>query len=322
MTATCTAVTVRVPAKVNLQLAVGPAREDGDHDLVNVFHAVSLCDEVTVSEHPERPRGGAVRVSLHGSGLAAAHRAAVPLDGDNLAAKAVRLVADAAGRSGTPVSVAITKAIPVAGGMAGGSADAAAALVAADALWDARLGADRLHELAARLGSDVPFALLGGTAVGTGRGEVLRPLSSALRTHWVFALSDAGLSTPSVFAAYDRMRPDAPAPRLDPALTEALAAGDTAQLAAALANDLQAPALDLRPDLARVLDAGRAAGAIAGIVSGSGPTCAFLAAGAEDADRIAGALTASGAVPRTATAHGDVRGARVVSTGAAAAVEE
>ncbi|MBB5434458.1 4-diphosphocytidyl-2-C-methyl-D-erythritol kinase [Nocardiopsis composta] len=236
----------------------------------------------------------------------------MPLGEDNLAARAARLIAREAGRPDAPVDIRIDKSIPVAGGMAGGSADAAAALVACDALWETGLGLPRLLELAAGLGSDVPFALLGGTAVGTGRGEVLTPLASPGRFHWVFALSGEGLSTPAVFAEYDRLRPDAPAPRGNPALTEALAAGDARALAAALGNDLQAAAVSLRPDLSRVLDAGLAAGALAGLVSGSGPTCAFLAGSAEEAAAVARALDASGGCESTATAHGDVPGARPV----------
>ncbi len=310
VTATHTAVTVRVPAKVNLQLAVGPAREDGYHDLVNVFHAVSLFDEVTVREARPRAGGGATRISVRGD--IGSHLDRVPLGEDNLAARAARLIAREAGRPDAPVDIRIDKSIPVAGGMAGGSADAAAALVACDALWETGLGLPRLLELAAGLGSDVPFALLGGTAVGTGRGEVLTPLASPGRFHWVFALSGEGLSTPAVFAEYDRLRPDAPAPRGNPALTEALAAGDARALAAALGNDLQAAAVSLRPDLSRVLDAGLAAGALAGLVSGSGPTCAFLAGSAEEAAAVARALDASGGCESTATAHGDVPGARPV----------
>ncbi|MFW5416246.1 4-(cytidine 5'-diphospho)-2-C-methyl-D-erythritol kinase [Nocardiopsis sp. CNT-189] len=302
--------TVRVPAKVNLQLAVGPAREDGYHDLVNVFHAVSLLDEVTVREARPSAGGGATRVSVHGD--IGSHLDRVPLGEDNLAARAARLVAREAGRPDVPVDIRIGKSIPVAGGMAGGSADAAAALVACDELWGTGLGLPRLLELAADLGSDVPFALLGGTAVGTGRGEVLTPLPSPGRFHWVFALSGEGLSTPAVFAEYDRLRPDAPEPQGDPALTAALAAGDARALAAALGNDLQAAALSLRPDLSRVLDAGLAAGALAGLVSGSGPTCAFLAGSAEEAAAVARALDASGTCERTVAAYGDVPGARPV----------
>src|SRR5699024_6151942 len=152
----------------------------------------------------------------------------------------------------------VRKAIPVAGGMAGGSADAAAALVACDAFWGTGLSRGELLELAGRLGSDVAFPLVGGTAVGTGRGEVLAPAACAARLHWVFALSEGGLSTPEVVGAYDRLRTGAPAPQGSPALMAALAAGDTRAVGAALGNDLEAAALALRPVLAETLDTGRA----------------------------------------------------------------
>ncbi len=305
--------TVRVPAKVNLKLAVGPAREDGYHDLVNVFHAVALFDEVTVREPRTRAPRGAVRLTVDGD--LDSHTARVPLDGTNLAARAARLVAREAGCD-DPIELHLRKRIPVAGGMAGGSADAAGALVACDTYFGAGLPPERLRALAADLGSDVAFPLVGGTAVGTGRGEVLAPVDSPGRYHWVFALAEGGLSTADVFAEYDRLRPDAPPPADDPGLRAALAAGDPVRVGAALANDLEPAALSLRPALAGVLAAGRAAGALGAVVSGSGPTCAFLAASADAAAGVAAALDASGRCARTVVAHGDVEGARVVAPAA------
>ncbi|KUP97574.1 4-(cytidine 5'-diphospho)-2-C-methyl-D-erythritol kinase [Thermobifida cellulosilytica] len=300
-------VTVRVPAKVNLQLAVGPARGDGYHGLVNVFHAVSLFDEVTVSVRGDLPPGQAV---LSADGERADHVARVPLDGSNLAARAAALLARHV-PGATGVHIHLAKAIPVAGGMAGGSADAAAALVACDTLWGGGTPRERLLELAADLGSDVPFPLLGHTAVGTGRGERLAPLPVRGTFHWVFALAEGGLSTAAVFAEYDRLRPDAPEPRLDPELAAALAAGDPRRLGAALANDLQPAALSLRPALGEVLDVGRAAGALGAVVSGSGPTCAFLAESAEHARALAEALRDCKECADAVTAHGPVPGAVV-----------
>ncbi|GAA4915170.1 4-(cytidine 5'-diphospho)-2-C-methyl-D-erythritol kinase [Streptomonospora salina] len=307
---TTTAVTVRVPAKVNLQLAVGPAREDGYHDLVNVFHAVALFDEVTVTGARTRATGGPAELTAEDAsgGALAAHVARVPLDSTNLAWRAAELLAHEAGAR-QPVRLHVRKAIPVAGGMAGGSADAAAALVACDAFWGTGLDRGRLLELAARLGSDVAFPLVGGTAVGTGRGEVLAPARCATRLHWAFALSEGGLSTPGVFGAYDRLRPDAPRPRADPALMAALEAGDAAGVGAALSNDLQPAAVSLRPVLAESLEAGRAAGALGAFVSGSGPTCAFLAESAEHAERVAAAVRTASDCTHAVTAYGDVPGA-------------
>ena len=319
-----TTVTVRVPAKVNLQLAVGPGREDGFHDLVNVFHAVSLFDEVTVREarsrRPSPPDGGAsVVAGLTADGGLGSHLSRVPLDASNLAACAVALVAERTGK-GFPVTVHLDKNIPVAGGMAGGSADAAAALVACDRLWGTGLSREELLDCAAELGSDVPFAVVGATAVGTGRGEVLAPMASPGRFRWVFALSPHGLSTARVFGEYDRIRPDAPQPRLDPALAGALALGDPAAVGAALTNDLQGAALSLLPELERTLGIGRGAGALGALVSGSGPTCAFLVGGgpedgavvAEREASVVAALEGSGLCEQVVTAHGDVPGAVVL----------
>ena len=301
-------VTVRVPAKVNVQLAVGGRRPDGFHGLASVFFAVGLYDEVTVAP--------AKRLSVSVTGTDAAH---VPADGSNLAAKAVRLLAAHHGIDSS-VRLDIAKDIPVAGGMAGGSADAAAALVACDALWSTRTSPEALGRIAAELGSDVPFALLGGVALGEGRGELLTPVPVGGTFHWVFAVADGGLSTPAVYGECDRLRGlttgaaehQVPAPVADPALLAALRDGDAAALGAALSNDLQPAALSLRPALAATLRAGSEAGAIGSLVSGSGPTCAFLAKDPQSAQTVADALTASGTCREVRSAEGPVGGAAVV----------
>ena len=307
------AVTVRVPAKVNLQLGVGPIRDDGYHDLVNVFHAVSLFDEVTV----ERAAGLEVRVRAAPYSRVSVQD--VPLDEDNLAARAARIVAARLGVE-PAVRIGIRKAIPVAGGMAGGSADAAGALVGCARLWDDRdepvLTRDDLVDLGADLGSDVPFAVLGGTAVGVGRGEHLTPALTRGVFHWVFATADGGLSTPAVYAECDRLRSaageSAGAPRLSEPLMTALATGDAKALGVALTNDLEPAARALRPSLGRVLAAGREFGAIGALVSGSGPTCAFLAESAEDAADLADALDGTGTAAQVLRASGPVPGATVL----------
>ncbi|GHH66807.1 4-diphosphocytidyl-2-C-methyl-D-erythritol kinase [Kitasatospora indigofera] len=304
-------VTVRVPAKVNVQLGVGGLRGDGFHDLANVFFAVALGDEVTAT--PAAPGTG---TTLTCTGPDAGQ---VPLDDSNLAARAARLLAAHHGIE-PDVHLHIAKDIPVAGGMAGGSADGAAALVACDALWALGTPQETLLALAAELGSDVPFALLGGVALGRGRGEILEALPVTGTFHWVFAVADGGLSTPAVFHECDRLREEAgtgstdtdvPTPDADPALLAALADGDPAALAAALTNDLQSAALSLRPALAATLAAGTEAGAIGALVSGSGPTCAFLAKDAEAAEAVAAALTASGTCRTARATHGPVPGAAV-----------
>ncbi|MFJ8693565.1 4-(cytidine 5'-diphospho)-2-C-methyl-D-erythritol kinase [Streptomyces roseolilacinus] len=294
-------ITVRVPAKVNVQLAVGPARPDGFHDLANVFLAVSLHDEVTAT------RADALRVTCEGPD---ADR--VPLDRTNLAARAAELLAARHGI--TPdVHLHIAKDIPVAGGMAGGSADGAAALLACDALWGTGTSRAELLDICAELGSDVPFSLVGGAALGTGRGERLTEIPLGGTFHWVFAVADGGLSTPAVYAEFDRLTPNAPEPVASPALLDALRAGDTTALAGALANDLQPAALSLRPSLADTLAAGTGAGALAGIVSGSGPTTAFLVKDAEAAEAVAAALVASGTCRTARTATSPAPGARVLT---------
>ncbi|TYK49356.1 4-(cytidine 5'-diphospho)-2-C-methyl-D-erythritol kinase [Actinomadura decatromicini] len=308
--------TVRVPAKVNLQLGVGPIRDDGYHDLVNVFHAVSLFDEVTVAT------AAAPEVRVQAAPYSRVAVADVPADQSNLAARAARLVAERLGVD-AHAAIRIRKAIPVAGGMAGGSADAAAALVACARLWDDRdepvLGRADLVELGAELGSDVPFAVLGGTAVGVGRGERLTPALTRGTFHWVFATADGGLSTPAVYAECDRLRAEqgtdaegTPAARVSEPLMTALATGDAKGLGAALANDLEPAALALRPSLGRVLDAGRDLGAVGALVSGSGPTCAFLAEDEEDAADIAEGLDGAGVAAQVLRAYGPVPGAMLV----------
>jgi 4-diphosphocytidyl-2-C-methyl-D-erythritol kinase len=303
-------VTVRVPAKINLHLGVGELRKDGFHDLVTVYHAVSLYDEVVVEP------ADTLTVVVTGEGADD-----VPVTRDNLAARGVRAVAAVLGRD-PDVAITVRKGIPVSGGMAGGSADAAAAMVAVDALWGGRLDRVTLEGLAAGIGSDVAFLLHGGSALGTGRGEVISPVLGTGDYHWVLAVADAGMSTPAVYAELDRLRAESPpapvgrhhAPRdaVDGVLA-ALRAGDVVALGTVLANDLQPAALRLRPQLARTLDAGRELGAVGAVVSGSGPTVAMLARSADESVRIASALAGLGVCRTVRRAHGPVAGARVLS---------
>ncbi len=298
-------ITVRVPAKVNLQLSVGPREANGYHNLVSVFQAVSLFDDVTVTKSHE---GSGVTISVTGE-----QTHGVPEDGSNLAVKAALLIAEKFDFD-ADVHIEVKKSIPVAGGMAGGSADAAATLVAMDALFKLEATREELLELGSQLGSDVPFMIVGGTAVGTGRGDQLTAALSRGTYHWVFALSSVGLSTPAVYSECDRMRAEleVAAPRVSDALMQALLSGDPAQVGAALSNDLQNPACSLRPALSLVLEVGRDYGALGAIVSGSGPTVAFLVADEEAGLDLAVALTASGVVGSVARATGPVHGARVI----------
>ncbi len=356
-----TAVTARVPAKVNLQLSVGPPRADGYHDLVTVFHALALFDEVTVAP----AETDSVRVSGEGA-------ASVPLGRDNLAARAVAALTDAVGagcRDEPGVAIEIRKRIPVAAGLAGGSADAAAALVACNELWGTGLSQQELAEVAGRVGSDVAFALLGGTAIGLGRGEQVTPALVSGTYHWVLAFAAEQLSTAAVYAACDRLRaaqlrdrsgaagqqlpasggaaqqspaaqppaaqpaagratrqprtgPPAagqpaagswPAPELSTALMAALRSGDPAEVGPLLVNDLQPAAMSLLPGLRRALAAGREQGALGAIVSGSGPTCAYLARDGAHARDLAVALTSAGVCRSVVSVTGPAPGATVLS---------
>ena len=294
--------TVRAPAKVNLHLSVGPLRKDRFHELVTIYHAVSLYDEVVVEPADE------LGVTVVGEGADD-----VPLGQDNLAARAVLAVAGVLGRA-PDVHVTVRKGIPVAGGLAGGSADAAAALVAVDQLWGNRLDRFTLEGLAAGLGSDVAFLLHGGSALGTGRGEAISPVLGRGDYHWVLAVADSGLSTPDVYAELDllRDREEVEAIGGPDGVVAALRAGDVVALGRALANDLQPASLRLRPQLQRVLDAAQELGAVGSVVSGSGPTVAMLARSAGDSVRIASALAGLGVCRTVRRADGPVTGARVV----------
>jgi 4-diphosphocytidyl-2-C-methyl-D-erythritol kinase len=298
--------TVRAPAKINLHLGVGAPREDGFHPLVTVYHAVGLCDDVTAEASP----GWTLKVSVPDW----VDPDAVPVTGENLVAQAAELLAGHHGRD-AHAAMSVTKAIPVAGGMAGGSADAAAALVALDRLWELETPDDELLAMAAVLGSDVPFALIGGTALGTGRGELVEPVPDEGTWWWVVVPAAEGLSTPAVYRRFDELHPDAPAePPSAGDLLAALGSGDPERLALALHNDLQAAALDLRPSLGELLELGERNGALRGIVSGSGPTCVFLCRDADDARGVAGSLVAAGH-ETVLVANGPVAGAHVVTYG-------
>ncbi|TFV53010.1 4-(cytidine 5'-diphospho)-2-C-methyl-D-erythritol kinase [Blastococcus sp. TF02A-35] len=307
-----TVVVARAPAKVNVHLGVGPLREDGFHELHTVYLAVSLFDTVSV-----RPGEGlSLTVSGEGTGVAGGP-GAVPGDRSNLVWRAAELLAE---QAGVPADAAldVAKTIPVAAGLAGGSADAAAALVALDAFWGTRAAREDLLALAARLGSDVPFSLVGGVALGTGRGEQVSPVLAGGRSHWVLGIAGEGLSTPAVYGELDRMRasgalPEVAGPAPAEPVVAALRGTSPTDLAGALANDLQAPALALRPDLRRALRAATDAGALAALVSGSGPTVAALARDEAAAVRLAAELAGVGVFRTVRAVSGPVPGARLVA---------
>ena len=308
-----TRVRVAAPAKINLCLGVGPVRADGYHPLATVYQALDVHGVVEA----EQVDGTAAVLGVRGT----VDTTGVPTGPDNLALRAVALLAEHHRRA-LPVGLRLTKRIPVAGGLAGGSADAAAALVAADLLFDLKTPPEELVTLAGRLGSDVPFCLLGGTAAGSGRGELVAPVPTSGTLSWVVVPDAAGLSTPAVYAEFDRLAADGPVPEpVVPAeLLTALATGDLPLLGASLRNDLEPAALSLRPDLRAVLDAGRTGGsqvpgALGALVSGSGPTTVFLAADEGHGHRLARHLHATlgdrGAVPPFVAAA-PAAGARLV----------
>lgn len=298
---------MRVPAKVNLSLRVGPLRDDNFHELTTIFHAISLTDDVTVSEGTS---GSGRTLAITGSSAAS-----VPADDSNLAAQAARALATFAGLPDPDVVIEIMKSIPVAGGMAGGSADAAAALVACRRLWRLDVSDAALRDIAAGLGSDVAFALVGGTARGTGRGETVTPVLAAGDLHWAIALSEGELSTPRVYAEWDRLvdAGHVSAGGDDAPLLAALRAGEPRDIGPLLVNDLQSAALSLRPSLHAVLEAGAELGALGGIVSGSGPTCAFLASGRDAAIALAAELAGMGVARAVRYATGPSVGARIIA---------
>jgi 4-diphosphocytidyl-2-C-methyl-D-erythritol kinase len=295
-----------VPAKVNLQLSVGPRESDGFHNLVTVFQAISIYDDITVAFAPAK---SGVSISISGD-----QRHGVPADESNLAMKAIALMAKEYDLE-IDAHLEIKKSIPVAGGMAGGSADAAAAIVAIDYLYSLGMSREEMSEVAAQLGSDVPFMLSGGTAIGTGHGDQLTAALSRGTYHWVLALSSVGLSTPAVYGECDRLRSELEIaePATNEQLMQALLAADPKAVGAHLVNDLQAAACSLRPALRLVLDVGQEYGALGALVSGSGPTVAFLVSDEEAGLDLAVALTASGVVGSVARAYGPVAGAKVLT---------
>ena len=296
---------MRVPAKVNLQLAVGPREADGYHNLVSVFQAISIYDDVTISKSAP---GSGITIEITGD-----HTHGVPGNSTNLAVKAAQLIADDYDFA-VDIHIAVNKSIPVAGGMAGGSADAAAVIVGLNELFDLEMSREEMLEFGSQLGSDVPFMITGGTAIGQGRGDQLTAALSRGTYHWVLALSTVGLSTPAVYQECDRLRAglDIAAPQTSDALMQSLLSADPKAVGLALQNDLQSAACSLRPALTLVLDVGEEYGALGAIVSGSGPTVAFLVGDEEQGLDLAVALTSSGVVGSVARAYGPVPGAKVI----------
>ena len=296
-------VSVRVPGKINLQLSVGPLQRDGYHEVATVFQSVSLFDELTISEND----GDGIEIAAEG-------KSAIPLGKENLAFKAAELMRKKFDIS-TGLLIKIKKEIPIAGGMAGGSANAGATIVGIDALFSLGLKRDEMERIGGEIGADVPFTISGGTAIGTGRGDQITPVLSRGSYNWVLALSSSGLSTPAVYKECDRLREglDISKPHVSDSLLHSLSQGDAKALGKSLTNDLQAAACSLKPALRLILDVGLDYGALGGIVSGSGPTVAFLAENEDHALDLVVALTSSGVVGNVIRVAGPVPGARVIA---------
>jgi 4-diphosphocytidyl-2-C-methyl-D-erythritol kinase len=304
-------VKVKAPGKVNVSLNVGPLRADGYHSVASVYLAVSLYEEVTATSTAV----DGITISISPDSTLDLDGVDIPLDSSNLAYRAAAIMADVSERP-TGVHLSITKRVPVAGGMGGGSADAAATLVACDALWNSGLSREELAHLAAELGADVPFSLLGGTAVGLGVGDELSPALAKAQMDWVLVCADYGLSTPEVFRTLDRLRDAegltiAEPIEVDPKILQALRSGDPDALSRVLVNDLQRASIDLAPQLRDTIGMGEASGALAGIVSGSGPTVALLAQDSVAAEGLAEQLRHQG--HNALAVHGPVPGARIIS---------
>jgi 4-diphosphocytidyl-2-C-methyl-D-erythritol kinase len=300
-------VIARVPAKVNLQLSVGPLGNDGYHEVITVFQAISLFDDVSVATAPV---GNGLTIDVSGQ-----TSSGVPADSSNLAIRAADLMIKTYDLP-TDLVVKLKKEIPVAGGMAGGSADAAGVIVGLDSLFELGLSRDEMESVGSKIGSDVPFSICGGVAIGSGRGDQITPALAKGNYFWVLALSGQGLATPSVYQECDRLREglSITTPQVSEPLMQALRAGDAKALGKSLSNDLQSAACSLRPALRLVLDVGVDYGALGGIVSGSGPTVAFLVSSDEHAMDLTVALSASGVVSSVVRATGPVPGARIIES--------
>ncbi|HVW05435.1 MAG TPA: 4-(cytidine 5'-diphospho)-2-C-methyl-D-erythritol kinase [Vicinamibacterales bacterium] len=247
---------LRPSAKINLTLRVGPRRDDGFHDVTTVLQSIAIADTLTVTARP-----GPFGLSSRSPG--------VPVDRSNLVWRAAEVLWRERGRTGDPrdAHVKLDKQIPVAAGLGGGSADAAAALVALNTIWNARRPRRALLALAAEIGSDVPFFLLGGTAIGLGRGDELYPVDDVAKLGVIVIKPSFGVATADAYRWLDEARASAAA---TPAMRGADIDVGWPTGPVALANDLQAPVAERHPMITEMIDACLKEGALGAAMSGSG----------------------------------------------------
>jgi 4-diphosphocytidyl-2-C-methyl-D-erythritol kinase len=270
--------TIQSPAKINLFLDVLGRRGDGFHELETVICAVDLYDTLLLRAVPGS------EITLH---LPADHqeqREPPPEGEQNIIVRALRLLASSAGIDGG-MEVTLSKRIPSAAGLGGASSNAAAALLGAARLWQLDCSTAQLAELAAELGSDVPFFLSGPTALCRGRGEIVEPLENRLRLHLVLVHPPAGLSTARVFADCQPGRSADSKP-----LVEALEKGNRRALLEHLHNSLQATAAGLEPWVGRLEELLSGSGCLGFQMSGSGTSFFAICAHRQHARQVAARL--------------------------------
>lgn len=267
---------LRTHAKINLFLRVIGRRPDGYHEIESIFHGVSLSDRIHL-----RPTGGSdINVVMHSDGPRSEE---IELE-NNLAYLAARSLLER-GVTGAGLHIEIDKRIPIAAGLGGGSGNAAGVLIALNELWGAGLGSEDLNAVAASVGSDVPYCLVGGTMLATARGEKLTSLPSPTDLHFVLGISEEPLFTRDVYERWDELG-SGPGEG-SASMTLALGTGDPREVGQLLHNDLEAAAFSLRPELEELKKVISSAGALGAAVTGSGPTLFGLASDAEHARDIA-----------------------------------
>lgn len=271
---------VNAYAKINLTLGIEGIRQDGYHQVEMIMQAVELHDSLAFEDAP-------AGISIESDSPE------IPPGPENLVYRAASLLQEYTG-CGRGVRIKLTKKIPVAAGLAGGSTDAAAALRALNSLWDLNLPEGDLYKLGERLGADVPFCLMGGTALARGKGELLTPVAGAQGLGVVLVKPSFGVSTARVYRMYDLL-PPGPQPDTG-AMISALGRGDLHAIGSLLHNSLERVTAGLHPEIKQIKQGLREAGAAGALMSGSGPTVFGLFSNIREAGAAALKLNAPGCV--------------------------